>query len=215
MQRLLRLAIAIGLSIATPLVAQEVQITPDVASRNIVLNGHELIIARIQDTAHHLNPELTKTSRPCPPFCISPVSAAPGVATIGELEVMDFLETSVASNQGLLIDSRVPEWFRKGTIPGAVNVPFSTLDAANPYRDDILKALGAQKSDTEWDFSNALALTVFCNGPWDAQSARAVQNLIQAGYPPRENPILSWWHAALGAARSHHSPTNKLSDGGQ
>ncbi|WP_316301865.1 rhodanese-like domain-containing protein [Aliisedimentitalea sp. MJ-SS2] len=166
-----------------PALAQEVNITPDMASHSINLNGERVVIERIQDTSHRLSNDFTKTSRPCPPFCIHPISAAPGVDTIGEIEVMEFLENTVATGQGLLIDSRVPSWYQKGTIPGAVNVPFSTLEASNPYRDEILKALGARQTTTGWDFSNALDLAMFCNGPWCDQSPRAIRNLTQAGYP--------------------------------
>ena len=186
MQRIMRLAMGISICATATAQAQNVNITPDVAARSFVLNGKDVTISRVQNPDHQLPAELSKTSRPCPPFCVTPASAAPGVATIGELEVMDFLETHVAKGDGLLIDSRVPDWFRKGTIPGAVNVPFSTLDIANPYRDDILKALGARNSDAGWDFTDALALTLFCNGPWDEQSTRAVQSQTQAGYPPEK-----------------------------
>lgn len=183
MLRRLRLATLALLTLAMPATAQDVKITPDTASRSIVLNGQELVIERIQDTSHRIAPDFAKTSRPCPPFCIHPISAAPGVETVGEIEVMDFLENSVARGQGLLIDSRVPAWYQKGTIPGAVNVPFSTLEATNPYRDEILKALGARPLGNGWDFSKALELTMFCNGPWCDQSPRAIRNLTGAGYP--------------------------------
>jgi len=182
-----RLAALCGLALALSGIhasAQEVKITPDQASRTIVLNGQELVIERIQDTAHVIDPSFAKTSRPCPPFCIHPISAAPGIETIGEIELMDFLETTVATGKGLLIDSRVPEWFAKGTIPGAINVPFATLEPTNPYRDEILKALGARQTGAGWDYSAALDLALFCNGPWCDQSPRAIRNLTEAGYPP-------------------------------
>ncbi|PIE14201.1 MAG: sulfurtransferase [Rhodobacterales bacterium] len=163
--------------------AQEVKITPEIASRSIIVNGKELVIERIQDTANRLDTEFTKTSRPCPPFCIHPISAAPGVETVGEIEVMDFLDTAVTAGKGLLIDSRMPAWFAKGTIPGAVNVPFSTLEPSNPYRDEILKALGARQRGNGWDFASARDLLLFCNGPWCDQSPRAIRNLIGVGYP--------------------------------
>ena len=151
MPRFMRLFAVIGtaVALAAPAGAQEVGRTPDIARRSVMLNGEYPMIERIQDTANLLLPEFTKISRPCPPFCIAPISATPGVATIGEFELIDFPESRSAVNEGLLIDSRVPGWFHKGTIPGAVNVPFSTLESANPNRDDILKALGARQSDTE------------------------------------------------------------------
>lgn len=180
-------ASAILTCFAAPALAQEVRITPEDSTRTIALpNGRTLTIQRDQDQAAQLTGEFTKTSRACPPFCVQPASAAPGVETMGELEVMDFLEHKVATGQGLLIDSRLPEWYAKGTIPGAVNVPFTTLEASNPYRDEILKALGARQNGGAWDFSGAMELALFCNGPWCSQSPHAIQALTQAGYPPEK-----------------------------
>jgi rhodanese-related sulfurtransferase len=166
--------------------AEDVRITADIAAKQIVLNGQTINIGRIQDKANVLTGEFTKTSRACPPFCIHPISAGAGVETLGEIEVLAFLEKNVAQGTGLLIDSRVPEWFAKGTIPGAVNVPFTTLEPTNPYRDEILKALGGVKTASGWDFSAALDLAMFCNGPWCDQSPRAIRNLTEAGYPPEK-----------------------------
>ena len=136
--------VCLFVSIATlPVRAESVRITQDIEARTIMLNGAAIVIDRIQDSENRLEGEFTRTSRPCPPFCITPMTVAPGVVTLGELEVMDFLETRVAAGEGLLLDSRLPEFFAKGTIPGAVNLPFATLDPTNPYRDEILKALGA------------------------------------------------------------------------
>ena len=181
--------------LAAPLAAQEVRITPDETTRTIALsNGRSLTIRRDQDQGAHLTGEFTKTSRACPPFCIQPTAAAPGVETIGELEVMDFLERKVATGQGLLIDSRLPEWYAKGTIPGAVNVPFTTLEPSNPYRDEILKALGATVTGADWDFSQARQLAIFCNGPWCDQAPRAIRFLLQAGYPAEK---LSYYRGGM------------------
>ncbi|MGY3438617.1 MULTISPECIES: rhodanese-like domain-containing protein [unclassified Marinovum] len=163
--------------------AQDVRISPDVDRHETTINGALLTIERIQDNANQLTGEFTKTSRPCPPFCIAPISAAPGVRTVGELEVMEFLDTAVAPGSGLLLDSRVPEWFAKGSIPGAVNVPFTTLAPANPYRNDILRALGAKGEEGSWDFTDALDLMLFCNGPWCDQAPRAIRDLVAAEYP--------------------------------
>ncbi|PIE10798.1 MAG: sulfurtransferase [Rhodobacterales bacterium] len=161
----------------------EVKITPDMAEASFSLNGQALTIARNQDPEARLDDTYAKTSRDCPPFCIHPMSAADGVETIGELEVIDFLKTRVAAGEGLLIDTRVPDWFNRGTIPGAVNVPFTTLESSNPYRDDILKALGAVERGGNLDFTDALDLAMFCNGAWCDQTPRAIHDLIAAGYP--------------------------------
>lgn len=163
--------------------AQDVGLTEDLSSVSVEVAGKLVTIERNQDTSAQLSGDFIKTSRPCPPFCIAPISAAPGVETVGELEVIAFLESAVASGTGLLIDSRLPEWFQKGTIPGAVNVPFSTLDAANPYRDQILVALGGRNGSGAWDFSAARELMLFCNGPWCEQSRHAIDDLVEVGYP--------------------------------
>ena len=171
------------LALAPAAWAQEVNIIPGVQQRAFVLHGQDIVIARGQDPDHRLTGEFTKTARPCPPFCITPHTIAPGVATIGELEVIEFLATRVADGTGLLVDTRLPEWHAKGTIPGAVNLPFSTLSPDNPFRDDILRALGGRLLGTVWDFGAAPDLALFCNGPWCDQTPRAVRDLLAVGFP--------------------------------
>ncbi len=183
MYRLLRSALAVFVIASTQVNAQDVQITPERSTFSVTINGELIEISRIQDTGHRLTSEFTKTSRACPPFCIHPITAAPGVQTLGEIEILDFLEGPVANGKGILVDSRVPEWFAKGTIPGAVNIPVPALEASNPFRDEILKALGAIQTGDEWNFENAMELAMFCNGPWCDQSPRAIQALLKIGYP--------------------------------
>lgn len=183
MKRHIGVACLLATVAATGASAQDVRITQDLDRVLVNLNGANITIERNQNQANRLSSEFTKTSRPCPPFCIQPISLAPGLETFGELEVIRFLETDVAGGTGLLIDTRLPEWFQKGSIPGAVNLPFSTLEANNPYRDEILRALGASDATGTWDFSKVFTLTLFCNGPWCEQTARAVEALVSAGYP--------------------------------
>ena len=92
------------------------------------------------------------------------MEVAPGVETVGDVEVISFLENDVAGGTGLLIDSRVPDGFAKGTIPGAVNCALCHVgpDQSLSRRDP--EALGATQSGGAWDFSGAMALTLFCNG---------------------------------------------------
>lgn len=158
-------------------------ITPELTAKQVTINGETITIAREQNPDARISDEFAKTARACPPFCVHPMSAGTGVETLGELEVMDFLEARVANGKGLLIDSRLPEWFEKGSIPGAINVPFATVEDSNPYRDQILEALGAVKLGESWNYDGAMELALFCNGAWCDQSPRAIQSLMSAGYP--------------------------------
>ena len=168
---------------ATAAQADPVGLTPDVIRKEINFGTHVIVIERNQDPNATIAPEFARTSRACPPFCVAPMVAAPGVETLGELEVVAFLEQKVARGRGVLIDSRLPDFYTKGALPGAVNVPFTALDPANPYRDAILEALGAVRVGDGWDFRAAQDLALYCNGPWCEQSPRAIAHLLGAGYP--------------------------------
>lgn len=163
--------------------AQEVAITPDMTRAEFEVNGQNILIERNQDQGAVIDAEFAKTSRACPPFCIHPMSGGEGVETVGEIELIEFIDNYVEEGTGLLIDSRIPSWFAKGTIPGAINVPFTALEPTNQYRDEILQALGGVKTGETWDYSAATDLLLFCNGPWCDQSPRAIQNLLASGYP--------------------------------
>lgn len=171
------------LLICGPSAAQPVGLTPDSFRKVIELGARSVVIERNQDQGATIPPDFARTSRACPPFCITPMIAAEGVQTVAELELIEFLETRVASGQGLLIDARLPEWLQKGTLPGAVNMPFTALGEANPYRDTIFEALGAVKQENGWDFTAAQPLILYSNGPWCDQAARAIGALRAAGYP--------------------------------
>lgn len=182
-----KIMLGLGLAVFVTSAAKsdEVRITPEIPFIEINVGDQSVYIERIQDNANRLEDEFTKTSRACPPFCIQPNEVAPGVQTVGELEVLTFLEEEVENGTGVLIDARVPDFYQKGTIPGSINIPFFVLDTAdNQYLESILMALGAQKSsDGELDFTESKPLMLFCNGLWCGQSPRAIRNLLAAGYP--------------------------------
>lgn len=119
----------------------------------------------------------------CPSNCIQPQQAAPGVRTVGELELMQFLAGPVSNGTGLLIDTRSETAFAIDTIPGAVSIPQPALASDNSYLPDILRALGATEQAGVWDFSNAYDLLVFGNGPASSDAAHAIEGLITAGFP--------------------------------
>ena len=158
-----------------------VKIAPRISSVEVSHQGVLIEVKRIQDTNHKLIDDFAKTSRPCPPFCIHPMLAAPGVETMGEIELLDFLTTKVKQGQGLLIDARMPKFFNSETIPGSINIPFILFTGEDSQKIIIL--LGIEKKDNKFDFSSAKELVLFCNGPWCDQSPRAIKALIKAGYP--------------------------------
>lgn len=120
----------------------------------------------------------------CPPDCIQPVAPVRNIRAAGELEVLDFLAGPAAAGEGVVIDARLPEAHAAGTIPGAVNVPWTTLDPQNSFRNDILVALGAVPlGGGGFDFAGAVPLVLFGDGPASDQAVRAIRFLREAGYP--------------------------------
>jgi len=166
---------------------RNVMITPSIDAVVIDHHGTPITVERIQNTHNRLADDFTKTSRPCPPFCIHPIIAAEGVRTIGELELLEFLIQDVADEKGLLIDARMPNWYKSETIPGSVNAPFVIFTKASTRRDRMLKLFGASIDEAgKKDFSKVVKLAIFCNGPWCDQSPRAIKGLLRAGYPPEK-----------------------------
>lgn len=173
------------IKIAPSAQAREVNITPNLPYLDLTISGKTVRIERNQNTKNRLTNGFSKTSRACPPFCVHPMTAGPGVQTVGEIELLSFMKSSVEKSRGLLIDARIPSFFKKGTIPGAVNIPFNLFSKSdNPYFERILAVMGAtKKPNGNWDFSKSMALMLFCNGPWCDQSPRAIKNLLAVGYP--------------------------------
>lgn len=165
-------ALAIGVCATAGAAQVEVGITGDMASVTVETANGPVEITRNQDTEHTLSGEWAKTSRPCPDFCIQPQTAAPGVTTIAELELLAMLQDPEA----VVIDSRTSDWFQGGTIPGAINIPYT-------YIIDELGQLGCEPDFDGWDCSNARPVALFCNGIWCGQSPTAIRNMIEAGYP--------------------------------
>lgn len=130
-------------------------------------------IERNQNQEAVIEGDWAKTSRECPPFCIQPMTPAPGVTTIGELELLDLLEGGTA----VVIDSRTVDWFKDGTIPGAINIPYTEIA-------DHLGDLGCEPDFDGWDCTGAKEVALFCNGIWCGQSPSAIRVMIGVGYPP-------------------------------
>ena len=160
-------------AIAAPALADKVGITKDMMSVTVTTPGGAVEIKRNQDPDARLGEPWTKPSRPCPNFCIQPMTPAPGVTTIGELEVLEFLK----SGEALLVDGRVRPQYEQGTIPGAMSVPYT--EAA-----DRLGEFGCEVDFDGWICEGEVpSVVLFCNGPWCGQSPTAARRMIEAGFP--------------------------------
>jgi rhodanese-related sulfurtransferase len=91
---------------------------------------------------------------------INPIELAPGVRTVGELEVIAHIQAGLP-----VVDSRRPGFFAAGTIPPARSVPHTeTVDHLS-------------------GFDRAVDTVLFCNGPQCAATPQAIRALLDAGYP--------------------------------
>ena len=151
---------------------KEVSIRPDIASVEVQTPDGPVTIERIQDTEHEITGYFAQTSRACPPFCIQPFEVADGVATIGELELLDMLTDS----QARVVDARTLEWHLQGTIPGSVHIPYTEIAAR-------LDELGCVKTDDAWDCTGAVPVALYCNGLWCGQSPTAIRAMLRETYP--------------------------------
>jgi rhodanese-related sulfurtransferase len=196
--------------------SQPVGITPDLMAVTVTHGGQTVEIRRDQDNSAMVDPRFARTSRPCPPFCIQPMAVAPGVETLGELEVLDHLRRQEAGEPVMVIDSRTPDWVQTGTIPGASNIPWTDLSARHgatskeivailtgPFGArlgegmdlfDVDEALVAGTMEEVIDYGPAKTLVLFCNGMWCGQSPANIRTLLRYGYPPEK---LKWYRGGM------------------
>jgi rhodanese-related sulfurtransferase len=90
---------------------------------------------------------------------VQPLEIAPGVRTIGELEVVEHLRAG-----RLLIDTRGPESRALATIPGARGIP----------HDEIVERAGELGDGP---------VALFCNGPQCGATPKAIRALLEHGVP--------------------------------
>ena len=173
--RALFAALALLTAAAAPLAADDdldVRIAPELPSVTVETADGPVTIQRIQDRAHELTGPFARTSRKCPPFCIQPMTPAEGVATVGELELIDLLKDPDAR----VLDARTLEWHLEETIPGAYHLPYTQVA-------DRLDELGCTETGGDWDCAEAKKVALFCNGLWCGQSPTAIRAMIREGYP--------------------------------
>ena len=165
--------------------AVTVKISEDMPVMYTTDSGKKVKIERIQDTNNRLSDDYTKTSRPCPPFCIQPSKIDPDIKNVAELELLKFMKEEVANKTGVIIDARLKSWYELETIPSAINIPFPIMQKATKKKAEmIFRVLGMKvKADGTWDFSNAKKIAVFCNGIWCQQSKHFITGMLKYHYP--------------------------------
>ena len=180
--------------------AAEVNITREVESVTVKHGENDVNIMRNQNQKNTVNPAFAKTSRKCPPFCIQPANLAPGVETIAELEVLNYLKSmSEGDDSIVVIDSRTKAWVAKGTIPGAINIPWTSLNTAKgadpiSIGEILEERFNAKNLEGLWDFRDARTLVMFCNGMWCGQSPNNIRNLLAFGYPAHK---IKWYRGGM------------------
>ncbi|WP_018867824.1 MULTISPECIES: rhodanese-like domain-containing protein [unclassified Thioalkalivibrio] len=191
---------SLALLVASPTFAEvEVGITTDMAEFEVRHGDERVTVTRDQDTFATIDLDYAQIARPCPPFCIQPMSLGRGVETLGELEFIDYLRQTTERDDLLIIDSRTPREYRRGTIPGAINIPWDRLHFASGADPDDVRNVLSDRFDVVfdgdfYDFSHAKTLVLFCNGPWCGQSPTNIRTLTNLGYPAER---IKWYRGGM------------------
>jgi rhodanese-related sulfurtransferase len=176
-----------------------VGITPSMMSADFMADGESITITRIQDNGNIVDEKFIKTSRPCPPFCIQPAALAPGVDTIAELEMIQYIEAMHSGEPVIVQDSRTPDWHARGHIPGTVSIPWTSLATkAGATIIDISEIMvdqfGIVENEGIFDFTDAKTLVLYCNGMWCGQSPASIKTLLNFGYPAHK---IKWYRGGM------------------
>jgi rhodanese-related sulfurtransferase len=91
---------------------------------------------------------------------MQPLELAPGVRTVGELELLDLAEQGA-----VLVDCRTAGSFGGRTIPDSVLIPHDVV------------------MERREEFDPGRLSILFCNGPQCPQSPDAIRRLLQTGFP--------------------------------
>ena len=122
---------------------------------------------------------------------LQPLVPVEGVHPITEIELLQ----SMNDSDYILVDMRMVDHFADGTIPGAINIPY-TMVAMN------LDKLGCEKkADGKFSCESPKKVIAFCNGPVCPQSPDAMRASVREGFPADHfyyyrGGMLDW--AALG-----------------
>jgi len=174
MRRLLILAVASFL-------ANGGEIALGVESISFKKDGKEITIARE-------NLKIPKIYQNTTRGVIAPMKIDKDIETIGELEVLDYLQKSAKDESIIVVDARTEDWYEKYSIPTAINLPYTLFNSKENALETLSLELDVEKDKNgKLDFSKAKTVVVYCNGVWCAQSAMLIKDakysLLKLGYP--------------------------------
>jgi len=189
MKKIEKSTVAVAVAVAGLVLSQSAMAKPVGIVSGVVQVGD---ITRVQDNKNTINPAFAKTSRPCPPFCIQPTNPflPAQVETVTELDVIHVAnDIKHGATNVIIVDARTPGWVKRGTIPGAVNVPFTKLNSKALAKDPMevveimTETFGVIDMDGVLNYDKAKTLYLFCNGSWCGQSPASIRALLTLGYP--------------------------------
>jgi len=165
-------------------IREEESLTLDIPSNSFVNITETLNLVKVKHEKKEIIIKRTSKEREhsCPPFCIQPMNIE-NVKTVGELEVLKFIEVLKKKKPKLLIDARSNILYKKHTIPGAINIPHTMLKDGNKYQKKILTLLGAKEHNKQWEFTKVPTLLIFGNSDEEDQATQAIKRLLKLSYP--------------------------------
>ena len=162
--------------------AKDVYISKGVKEVKLKVDGKEIVIQRELAAIPKEYTNKTLVGK------IAPMKIDKDVETIGELEVLDFMQRAQKDDSILLVDARTEDWYEKLRIPTALNAPFTLFKDKTTAVEELTLDFGVvAKKDGTLDFSKAKTLVIYCNGAWCGQSLQMIKeakySLINLGYP--------------------------------
>jgi len=178
----------------------EYNISSSIATVDVLHKGNIITIKRESNALATIREDFALIARKCPPYCVQPMQLAPGVETLGELEVLNYLmRIRNGESKLVVVDSRTSDWYEKATIPGAVSVPYAQNMAGEAtdlpgVKVKLLELFGVKELEGCLNFNAAYTVAIFCNGPWCGQTPNYIRTLLSLGYPVNQ---LKWYRGGM------------------